>query len=172
MNATQTESAQALEAFTLYRSLGAARSIVAVSHQLGKSKTIIDRWSRTHNWVERCRQHDQAIAAEAAERDKQARLADIDRKRQDRIKVAAAVRGKGVAALAKMEADALAKRPYAVVQMLDYADKTERLDMGEATDRTEVTGKDGADLFGQMSDADILRLAAATLAPTTGGTAG
>lgn len=138
MNATPTESAQALEAFVCYRDLGAARSIVAVSQQLGKSKTIIDRWSRTHNWVERCRQHDEAIAAEAAERDKQARLAELDKRRQDRIKVAAAVRGVTVKALPLMLPKDLALRPDSIVRLLTYADSLERLDMGEATERIEL----------------------------------
>ena len=58
------ESAQAFEAFFLYLEMGADRSIRAVSQELGKSKTLIDRWSRTHNWVERCRAWDNQIRQE------------------------------------------------------------------------------------------------------------
>jgi len=139
MNATQTESAQALAAFVCYRDMGAVRSTVKVGRELGKSTTLMDRWSAQHNWVERVRQHDGAIAAEAAERDKQARLADIDRKRQDRIKVAAAVRGVTVKALPLMLPKDLAQRPDSIVRLLTYADALERLDMGEATERIDVT---------------------------------
>lgn len=59
------ESAQAFEAFSLYLKMGAERSIRAVSQELGKSKTLIDRWSRTNNWVERCRAWDNHLQREA-----------------------------------------------------------------------------------------------------------
>lgn len=49
----KNESRQAFEAFTAYRDLGATRSHVKVAEKLGKSTTIISRWSRKWNWVER-----------------------------------------------------------------------------------------------------------------------
>ena len=59
------ESAQAFEAFFLYLEMGASRSLRAVSQELGKSKTLIDRWSRTYKWVERCRAWDNHLQYEA-----------------------------------------------------------------------------------------------------------
>jgi hypothetical protein len=57
------ESAKAYEAFKTYLELGASRSLEMVSQKLGKSKTICDRWSRTHQWVKRALAYDQHIAA-------------------------------------------------------------------------------------------------------------
>ena len=59
------ESAQAFEAFVLYRDMGTERSIRAVSQKLGKSKTLIERWSREKSWVERVRAWDNYLQKEA-----------------------------------------------------------------------------------------------------------
>ena len=61
----KVESAQAFEAFFLYLEMGGSRSLRAVSQELGKSKTLIDRWSRTYKWVERCRAWDNHLQYEA-----------------------------------------------------------------------------------------------------------
>ncbi len=143
-----TESAQALRAYTAYQTQTPPRSLECLAQTYQSAPELrppttriatLKEWSSSFHWQERCRQHDEAIAAEAAARDKAARLAELDKRRQDRIKVAAAVRGKGVAALAKIDAAALAKRGDWIARLLDYADKTERLDMGEATERIDVT---------------------------------
>lgn len=47
------ETSKAYEAFLTYRDLGAGRSIQLVCNELGKSKTVMDRWSSQHNWVSR-----------------------------------------------------------------------------------------------------------------------
>lgn len=143
-----TESAQALRAYTDYQAQTPPRSLdrLAQTYQTytdarppTRHIATLKEWSSSLNWQERVRAHDEAIAAEAAARDKAARLAELDKRRQDRIKVAAAVRGKGVAALAKMTSEGLATRPDSVTRMLTYADAVERLDMGEATERIDVT---------------------------------
>jgi hypothetical protein len=133
------ESAQALAAFVRYRDMEDTRSLDAVAQQCGKSVSLLARWSAAHGWVERCRQHDQAIAAEAAESDKATRLAEMEERRKHRLRVAAILRGKAVAAVAQMTPEALAKAPGDVVRMLAQADKTERLDYGEPTQRIDVT---------------------------------
>lgn len=47
------ESAPAWEAFALYRDMGSDRSLAHVSRQVGKHKTLMDRWSRRWSWVAR-----------------------------------------------------------------------------------------------------------------------
>lgn len=59
------ESEKAFEAFSAYRDMGVERSIRAVSQKLSKSKTLIDRWSRDKNWVERARAYDNDLEREA-----------------------------------------------------------------------------------------------------------
>lgn len=52
------ESAQAYEAFAIYRDMGSDRSLRAVAEKLSKSYTLIGRWSREKKWGERCRAYD------------------------------------------------------------------------------------------------------------------
>ena len=52
------ESAQAYEAFAIYRDMGSNRSLRVVAEQLSKSDTLIKRWSREKKWGERCRAYD------------------------------------------------------------------------------------------------------------------
>jgi len=50
------ESQQAWEAFTVYRDTPSPqRSLRAVGRQLGKSETLIERWSVKHRWIQRVR---------------------------------------------------------------------------------------------------------------------
>ena len=59
------ESAKAFEAFTIYAGLGADRSLRAVAQQLGKSKTLMDRWSSTYGWVARAAEYDADLQRKA-----------------------------------------------------------------------------------------------------------
>ena len=45
------ESAAAWEAFACYGDLGLSRSISKVADALHKARTLIERWSTTHQWV-------------------------------------------------------------------------------------------------------------------------
>lgn len=49
----ETETPKAFAAFCAYRDLGPERSIEKVGQKLGKSKALIERWSRKHEWVSR-----------------------------------------------------------------------------------------------------------------------
>lgn len=58
------ETAPAFEAFRSYLMMGGGRSTAKVARQLGKSKTLIDRWSSRNDWVERVRAFESSIARE------------------------------------------------------------------------------------------------------------
>jgi hypothetical protein len=47
------ETSKAYGAFVTYRDMGPERSLERVAHTLGKSTTIMSRWSAAHNWVSR-----------------------------------------------------------------------------------------------------------------------
>jgi hypothetical protein len=51
------ESAKAFAAFRAYLELGAERSLAVVAEKLGKSKTMIERWSRKFDWSARVQAH-------------------------------------------------------------------------------------------------------------------
>jgi hypothetical protein len=46
------ESSKAFAAFSLYLSLGEQRSLEAVGQKLGKSKVLMERWSKRYQWVD------------------------------------------------------------------------------------------------------------------------
>ena len=73
-----TESAQAYEAACAYFGMGADRSITAVTQKLHKSYTIIGRWSRLHNWVDRAKQYDAQVADDIAAEHTRRYLAELD----------------------------------------------------------------------------------------------
>ena len=52
------ESAPAFEAFCEYRNAGPRRSLRQVAVRLGKSSSLIYRWSSAHGWVRRAREWD------------------------------------------------------------------------------------------------------------------
>lgn len=53
-----TESTKAYAAYECYREFGAARSVAKVGQELGKSKTLMDRWSAQYQWVTRAAEWD------------------------------------------------------------------------------------------------------------------
>ena len=61
------ESSKAFAAFQVYLRMGPQRSLAAVGQQLGKSGTVIERWSTKFDWVSRVQAH-------------AAHLAEIERK--------------------------------------------------------------------------------------------
>lgn len=52
------ETSPAYEAFRTYLNQGASRSTANTARELGKSKTVVDKWSGQHSWVERVRAYD------------------------------------------------------------------------------------------------------------------
>src|ERR1019366_3099127 len=64
------ESAKAFAAFSLYLSMGPERSLTAVGAKLGKSKVMMEKWSRRFDWPARVVAHGGHLALverEAAE---------------------------------------------------------------------------------------------------------
>jgi hypothetical protein len=52
------ESSPAWHAFVAYRDMGGARSLAKVAEKLGKSATLMSRWSAEHAWVLRASAYD------------------------------------------------------------------------------------------------------------------
>jgi len=68
------ESDKAFAAFKTYLELGAERSLALVATKLGKSTTLMERWSRKFDWPARVQAHS-------------AHLADIERKTAEAVAV-------------------------------------------------------------------------------------
>jgi len=70
------EGTKAFAAFKTYLELGPERSLVLVANEVGKSKTMIERWSRRFDWPARVQAHG-------------AHLGDIERKTAEALAVQA-----------------------------------------------------------------------------------
>src|SRR5262252_475496 len=70
------ESAKAFAAFRAYLELGPERSLAAVAEKLGKSKVMMERWSRRFDWTARV----VAYAAHLAELERVAIQGVVDQK--------------------------------------------------------------------------------------------
>lgn len=149
------ESPQALNCFVLYRDMGPQRSLESL-HQAYSDATPSVRqlktWSAAHAWQERVRAHDQAIAAEAAERAKAERLAEMERLRRVRLGIASTEQAIALKWLQKVVQDdqrIAGLKAAEIVALARGAQDTQRLEYGEATDRTALD-------LEHMSDADLL----------------
>lgn len=58
------ETPPAFHAFAIYRDMGPRRSTAKVARELGKSKTIVDRWSSRNAWVVRASAYDSHVDRE------------------------------------------------------------------------------------------------------------
>ena len=108
------ESAQAFEAFFLYLEMGASRSLRAVSQELGKSKTLIDRWSRTYKWVERCRAWDNHLQYEA----KKAAITEVRNMTKRHVTMAQQIQNAAMLALQELGSDMVNPKNFAAIVKL------------------------------------------------------
>jgi hypothetical protein len=124
------ESADAYAACVAYCALGHARSTAKVGQQLGKSKTLMDRWSARWHWVARAAAWDTALAAQtqAAYADEATAIA------RAHAQEAAKLREMALYALAACDRENL---PAAVaLRLWTEAIRIERLSLGLPTDNT------------------------------------
>lgn len=119
------ESAKAYAAFSEYRDMGSQRSLREVAKKLGKSETLIARWSGQWDWVKRALAWDTEMDRQA--REEQAK--EIVKMRKRHAKLAVAMLDKAEAALGQLkdyEMDA-----QDISRMADIASKLERLSRGD-----------------------------------------
>lgn len=132
------ESAKAFQAFAAYRDMGVERSNAKVAQLLGKSKTLIDRWSSAWKWVERVRSYDR-------EMDKQAHARAVQgvRRMTDRhIRIAMQLQHKALGALEQLDVATLS--PKMQLAFLTKATEIERLNRLSAAGFDDNGQKDGA----------------------------
>ena len=77
------ETSKSYEAFSIYRDLGTERSLNETAKKLGKSKTLIERWSRLYHWQERIASYERELENQALAEKK--KTAAETRKRQLQI---------------------------------------------------------------------------------------
>jgi hypothetical protein len=149
------ESAKAFAAFSLYLSLGPQRSLAAVGKKLGKSGTVIERWSTKFDWAARVQvyaAHMSTIEREAAEALARAKGVDwVQRQEEHRAeewKARSRVLELARVAIERwMANEARCGSLEGIARLLDLASKLGRLASGMPTDRTEVTGEGGGPIM-------------------------
>lgn len=139
------ETPKAAQAFQEYCLLE-DRSLAKLAQKYGRKPSYIrqlQRWSSDYQWQDRVKQYD-AEQVEERKRKREAELAKMDLEH--------ALMGRTAAIKA---ADLLRRRmddndigAYALVQLLKIGTDLERLARGGATERQELTGKDGEPLQG------------------------
>lgn len=126
------ESQKAFEAFTVYRDLESERSLVKVGQKLGKSSTLIERWSVQWSWVERARLYDeekerQYLLQQEEERKKMA---------ERHAKQSMMFQNKVLERLRTIDPNRLT--PADLIKWFEVAVKVERQARGESTEKHEL----------------------------------
>lgn len=129
------ESAQAFEAFFLYLEMGASRSLRAVSQELGKSKTLIDRWSRTYKWVERCRAWDNHLQYEA----KKAAITEVRNMTKRHVTMAQQIQNAAMLALKELGSDMVNPKNFAAIVKLATELERQNLEAEVAAVSEDIT---------------------------------
>lgn len=144
------ESSKAFAAFSLYLSLGPQRSLAAVGKKLGKSGTVIERWSSKFHWPARVQAytaHMAVVEREASEAVTRARSAEWGKRqqelREEEWEIHAECIRAGKEALKRFYERGKAATLGDIARMLELASKLGRLASGLATDKTEITGDGG-----------------------------
>ena len=123
------ESSKAYEAFCTYRDMGTQRSLSKVSEKLQKSETLMGRWSRTYDWVERAAAWDEEEDRIAREIARKEQAEEIKKMRKRHADVATAMIMKAARALNRLKEEEI--RPNDISRMMEVASKLERISRGD-----------------------------------------
>lgn len=129
------ETPKPFEAFCIYRDMGVERSIRKVAAQVGKSDTLIGRWSKDNNWVERVTAWDdeqERIEREIAQKEQAKAIREMRKKHAD---LASAMLIKAAKALSKIPDDEI--KAGDMTRMVDVASKLERISRGDVGEVVE-----------------------------------
>lgn len=129
------ETPKPFEAFCIYRDMGTERSIRKVAEKLGKSNTIISRWSTNNNWVERVAAWDDEQERIEREEAQKEHLHTIREMRKRQAGSGFAMQFKALEALKKIPLEDLSGND--IVRLLVEGAKMERIGRGDVGDVVE-----------------------------------
>ena len=140
----QEETEPAFEAFRCYlgmpySDMPTGRSLSKLAQRLGKSKTLLDRWSAVHRWQERCRAYDREIQGEELE----ARKIAVKEMQRKHINLSSKLTKKAREALEKLEPDTM--KPWDIANFLKLALELERRARFELLAESELGAKSDSD---------------------------
>lgn len=114
------ESAKAYQAFCKYLDMGEKRSIRAVAQQLGKSATLMARWSSTWHWPDRVAEYEADLRRLAYKKAQN----DAEKMAKRHINIALKMQEKALAALNATKPEYIQVRD--MITLLREATKLER----------------------------------------------
>lgn len=156
------ETPQAFEAFSAYRDMGSKRGLRSVAQRLGKSLTLISRWSSAWEWVERCRAYDNDL--ERQERIQAAK--DLKEARKRQRKTGYFMQKKATEALDRLNAEDL--DASSIIKLIVEGAKLERGNLLEEAGYLQLNGtpargqqgpEDSGIDWSKLSDSDLRKLA-------------
>lgn len=125
----ESESTKAYEAFCIYRDMGRERSLAKVAEKQQKSGSLIGRWSRENDWVNRAAKWDdeqERLEREIAQREQTKAIREMRKRHAD---LAEAMLVKSAKALKKIPVEEI--KPQDISRMVDIASKLERISRGD-----------------------------------------
>lgn len=131
----ENETTKAYEAFCIYRDMGRERSLAKVAEKQQKSGSLIGRWSRENDWVDRAAKWDdeqERIEREIAQKEQAKAIKSM---RERHAKLAEAMLIKAAKGLARIPDDEI--KPGDVSRMVDVASKLERISRGDVGEVVE-----------------------------------
>ncbi len=170
------ETDKAFAAFSAYLSLGPQRTLVAAGKKVGKSRALMERWSRKYDWIGRGKAytaHMALVQREAGEA--LARMKGMDwvkrqvEHREEEWKVRCELLEAAREALQRWRESERIAPPEAIARWIELASKLGRLSSGMPTDKTEITGEDGGPIrieldaalkkvYGEVVDVEATKL--------------
>lgn len=141
----ENESVQAYEAFDLYCKMGAERRLWKVAQALGKSDTLITRWSGEWNWRERCRDYDNELQRQELEEKRKA----VRQMQQRQIKTAILLQEKAEQALQQLKIESIS--PKDILRFITEGAKLEREIQNDSLAISE-NGENGNGSSGTLAD--------------------
>ena len=143
------ESDKAFAAFTMYLSLGPERSLSLAAGKMGKSRRLMERWSKRFDWSARVQAHGAHMALverEAAEALARAKGVDWVKRQEEHREDEWRLRCE----LIETAREALSRwrsklercgTLEGIARLLELASRLGRLSSGMATEKAEVTGE-------------------------------
>lgn len=123
------ETPKAYAAFCVYRDMGPERTQEKVSAELGKSETLISRWSAKYGWVDRVTAWDdeqERLARVAAQKEQLKAIKDMRKRHAD---LGQAILIKAAKALQRIPEDEI--KAGDISRMVDTGSKLERISRGD-----------------------------------------
>lgn len=124
------ETPKAFDAFSVFRDLDPqTRSGVIVAERLGKSYSLMQKWSQKYGWVSRAAAYDEERDRVKREAEQKAQIEDIKKMRKRHTAVAVKMIDTAEAALNAI--DPADVKPADVTRLMDIATKIERISRGD-----------------------------------------